>query len=45
MTRSPSNLPFESITFNFYADVAATIPAASGDLFILTQEYLGLAQD
>ena len=39
---TPVGGPFDNITFNFYADVAATVPAASGDLFILTQEYLGL---
>jgi hypothetical protein len=39
---TPAGGPWDNITFNFYADVAATIPAASGDLFILTQEYLGL---
>jgi hypothetical protein len=38
---TPAGGPFANITFNFYEDVAATIPAASGDLFILTQEYLG----
>jgi hypothetical protein len=33
--------PFDHITFNFYSDVAGTMPTARGDLFILTQEYLG----
>lgn len=34
--------PFNNITFNFFSDVSGgTTPSAAGDLFILTQQYLG----
>jgi hypothetical protein len=39
---TPAGGPFDNITFNFFSDTAATTPAAAGDLFILTQQYLGL---
>ena len=42
---TPAGGPFDHITFNFYADPAATVPLAPGDLFLLTQEYLGLPPD
>jgi hypothetical protein len=38
---TPAGSPCEDITFNFYSDVPAVTPAASGDAFLLTQEYLG----
>src|ERR1017187_1218375 len=38
---TPSGGPWGSITFNFYSDVPAATPAAAGNAFLLTQEYLG----
>jgi hypothetical protein len=38
---TPSGGPWDSITFNFYSDVPPATPAAAGDLFLLTEEYLG----
>jgi hypothetical protein len=38
---TPSGGPWNSITFNFYSDVPAVTPAAAGNAFLLTQEYLG----
>jgi hypothetical protein len=38
---TPAGGPFNNITFNFFSDTAATTPSAAGDLFILTQQYLG----
>jgi hypothetical protein len=38
---TPSGGPWSGIQFNFYSDVPPTAPAATGDAFLLTQEYLG----
>jgi hypothetical protein len=38
---TPSGGPWDSITFSFYSDVPPATPAAAGDLFLLTEEYLG----
>lgn len=38
--------PFDHIAFNFYSNAAPpTTPEAEGDLFILTQQYLGTPSD
>ena len=42
---TPDGGPWNNITFNFYGDIGATVPAAEGNLFILTQEYLGSPSD
>lgn len=38
---TPIGGPWSGITFNFFQDVAATVPTAAGTLFLLNQEYLG----
>ena len=38
---TPSGGPWHDITFNFFSDVPALTPLASGNAFLLTQEYLG----
>jgi hypothetical protein len=38
---TPAGGPWNSISFNFFLDVAATTPTAAGTLFLLSQEYLG----
>ena len=38
---TPSGGPWSSITFNFYSDVPPVTPAAAGNAWLLTQEYLG----
>jgi hypothetical protein len=42
---TPAGGPWNNITFNFYADLVGMVPTAGGDLFILTQEYLGIQTD
>lgn len=37
---TPASVTWNNVTFNFYADVPATTPAAAGIAFLLTQEYL-----
>lgn len=38
---TPSGGPWNSITFNYYADAPAVTPEAIGDAFLLSSEYLG----
>jgi hypothetical protein len=38
---TPVGGPWTDIAFNFYSDIPAATPAAAGDAFLLTQEYLG----
>jgi len=38
---TPVGGPWNNITFNFYSDAPAVTPAAAGNAFLLTQEYLG----
>jgi len=38
---TPGGGPWHDITFNFFSDVPAVTPAAAGDAYLLTQEYLG----
>lgn len=38
---TPGGGPWDDITFNFFSDVPAVTPAAAGDAYLLTQQYLG----
>ena len=38
---TPSGGPWHDLTFNFFSDIPATTPSATGTLFLLSQQYLG----
>jgi hypothetical protein len=41
---TPSGGPWNNLTFNWFSNVPATTPSASGHVFLLTQAYTGTPQ-